>query len=85
MGEKYLIDTNVIIDFTENKLSAEAKNFIASVIDGEPYLSVINKMELLGFSEVKKSIVEFVASSNIIGLTDDIIDKTIAIRKRLTE
>ncbi len=81
MGEKYLIDTNIIIDFSENKLSAEAKAFVASVIDTEPFLSVINKIELLGFSDVSKTIVELVDTATVIGLTDAIIHRTIAIRK----
>jgi hypothetical protein len=81
MGEKYLIDTNVIIDFSENKLSAEARAFVAAVIDSEPYLSVIDKIELLGFSGVSKIIVELVDTAIVIGLTDAIIQRTIAIRK----
>jgi len=81
MGERYLIDTNIIIDFSENKMPVRAKALIASVIDDEPYISVVNKIELLGFSGVSKSIIEFVDTANVIGLEDDIIAKTIAIRK----
>ena len=81
MAEKYLIDTNVIIDFSENKLLPGAKSLVASIIDSDPYLSIINKIELLGFSHVSDYILELVDVANILGLTDNIVDKTIAIRK----
>ncbi|MCD6010598.1 MAG: type toxin-antitoxin system VapC family toxin [Flavipsychrobacter sp.] len=81
MGERYLIDTNIIIDFSENKLPAKVKSFIAFAIDNEPHLSVINKIELLGFSSVTKNITEFVNAANVIPLSDEIIEKTITIRK----
>ena len=81
MGEKYLIDTNIIIDFSENKLLSEAKSFVMSIIDDSPYFSVINKIELLGFSTVSNDIIELVDTATILGLTDTIVHKTIAIRK----
>ena len=58
MGEKYLIDTNIVIDFSENKLPANGKAFVAAAIDDYPHFSVINKIELLGFSKVSKDVVE---------------------------
>lgn len=82
MGENYLIDTNVIIDFSEDKLPVKAKAFVASIIDNTPYFSVINKIELLGVSATNAIISELVDISTIIGLTDPIITRTIAIRKR---
>ena len=81
MGEKYLIDTNIIIDFSLNKIGFEGRGFVASIIDGEPYISVINKIELLGFSVVSQEIIDFIACSYIIGLTDAVIDQTIALRR----
>ena len=81
MGANYLIDTNIIIDFSENKLPSKAKSFIAPIIDDRPQLSIINKIELLGFSVVNDVIVELVETATIIGLTDSIVHKTIAIRK----
>ena len=82
MGKRYLIDTNIIIDFSENKLPLNAKLFVAEVIDNEPNISIINKIELLGFSAVTPEITEFTDSTNIINLTDDVANKTIDIRKK---
>jgi hypothetical protein len=81
MGERYLIDTNVIIDFSANKLLPHAKSVVATIIDDGPYLSIINKIELLGFSEVNATIIELIECSFIIGLTEEIANRTISIRK----
>ena len=81
MGSGYLIDTNVIIDFSENKFPTTAQSFIASIIDNDPVLSIINKIEILGFSSPNSVAVELVDYATVIGLSDDIINKTIAIRK----
>lgn len=82
MEPRYLIDTNVIIDFSENKLSSKARSFIAAIIDEAPCLSVINKIELLGFSIVTDVIIELVESSVVIGLSDEVIEETIEVRKK---
>ncbi len=81
MGSGYLIDTNVIIDFSENKFPVTARSFIASIIDDDPILSVISQIEILGFSSPNSVAVELVDCAIVIGLSDDIINKTIAIRK----
>ena len=44
MGKSYLIDTNIIIDFSENRLPLNAKLFVAEVIDNESNISIINKI-----------------------------------------
>lgn len=82
MEPKYLIDTNIIIYYSENKLPTQIKSFIAGIIDNEPYISVVNKIELLVFSSVSKEIIEFTETANIIGLTDDVVSQTIALRKQ---
>ena len=81
MVEKYLLDTNIVISFSENKFTEKAKSFIAGQIDGHPHFSVISKIELLSVSETRNEIIELIQSSTIIGLTDAIIDKTISLRK----
>jgi predicted nucleic acid-binding protein len=82
MGKRYLIDTNTIIDFSENRLPLNAKLFVAEVIDNEPNISIINKIELLGFSTVTPEIIEFTDSTNIINLTEDVANQTINLRKK---
>jgi predicted nucleic acid-binding protein len=81
MGKRYLLDTNTVLDYMGNKLPVKAKNLIAQVIDEEINLSVINKIELLGFSKVEQDLVDFVACSNIHPMDDAIVYKTIEVRR----
>lgn len=80
MGKRYLLDTNTVLDYMGNKLPDKSKNLIAQVIDEEINLSVINKIELLGFSRVEHDLIDFVACSNIYTMDNAIVDKTIEIR-----
>jgi hypothetical protein len=63
-----------------NKLPGNAKKLIAQIIDEEINFSVINKIELLGFSKVEQDLIDFVAYSNIHPMVDVIVDKTIEVR-----
>jgi predicted nucleic acid-binding protein len=80
MGKRYLLDTNTVLDYMGNKLPGKAKKLIAQVIDEEINLSVINKIELLGFSKVEQDLIDFVACSNIHPMDDAIVNKTIKVR-----
>ena len=77
MGTRYLLDTNTVLDYMGNRLPDKAKSFIAKIIDDEINLSVINKIELLGFSGVEQDLVDFVACSNIHPMDNSVVDKTI--------
>ena len=81
MGKRYLIDTNVVIDFSVNRLSESGRKLVMQCIDNDPCISSITKIELLGFSLVTADIKDFVKSSLVIGLTDEIVDQTISLRK----
>lgn len=65
-----------------NRLPHKSKLFIAKIIDNEPNLSVINKIELLSFSEIKPLLNNFIEQSNILPLHDEIANKTILIRRQ---
>ncbi len=81
MEKQFLIDTNVIIDFSGNRLPIKSKLFIAQLIDDEPLISIITKIELIGFSVVSQEIIEFAEMASVIGLTNAIANQTIALRK----
>mgnify|MGYP000095738839 CR=1 FL=1 len=81
MGKRYLIDTNVVVDFSVNRLSGKGKKLVMECIDTDPCISIITKIELLGFSLVTQEIKDFVKSSLIVGLSEEIVDETIALRK----
>lgn len=82
MGQGYLIDTNCIIDFAGGKLPDRARNFLEHVIDGGPFISVINKIEILGFSDPGEEVINFLNNVLVIGLSDDIVEETISIRRK---
>jgi predicted nucleic acid-binding protein len=81
MGKRYLLDTNTVIDYMGNKLPGNARTALAQIIDDEINLSVINKIELLGFSKVEQDLSDFVSCSNICPMDDGIVDKTIEVRR----
>ncbi len=82
MGQKYLLDTNVILDFMGNKLPVKSKVLLSEIIDDQINLSAVNKMELLGFAKVEQEIVDFVNFSEVYPIDDEVIDKTIVLRKK---
>ncbi len=82
MGSGYLLDTNVIIDFSALKLPEKAYNQLSAIIDSFPQISIINKIELLSISEVPEQILAFVDEAIVIKLDDDIVSKTIEVRRK---
>lgn len=82
MGTQFLIDTNAIIDFSEGRLPLAGHSFLSELIDSAPCISVITKIELLGFSEVYQVIADFVDMAVVYGLSDEVVNRTIDLRKR---
>lgn len=81
MGERYLLDTNAVLDYMGGKLPEKGKKLLNRIIDTEINLSVINKIELLGFIKVEQDLIDFVNCSNIHPLSDDIVNDTIELQR----
>lgn len=81
MEQEYLIDSNCMIDFANQKFTASAKLFFVGGYRCKSNYSVITKIEVLGFTTLNEVINEMINSSTVIYLTDDIVDETIKIRK----
>jgi toxin FitB len=81
MDKEYLIDTNILIEYTGNLLPESANSFISQVIDEQFTISIINKIEILGHNTAGKDIDIFIGLADIIELTEPIANKTIEIRK----
>jgi predicted nucleic acid-binding protein len=82
MAGKYLIDTNAVIDYLDNKLPANA----AAMLDEEELeISVITRMELLAWrnadSQQLSILNEFISSVVVWGLDEPVILKGIETRK----
>jgi predicted nucleic acid-binding protein len=82
MGKGYLIDSNVIIDFSGNLIPKKGSALLSKCFDEEPVISIITKIELLGYQSVTQEVKDLVSASLIIGLTDEIVNQTIQIRKQ---
>jgi predicted nucleic acid-binding protein len=86
MGKNYLIDTNIGIYLMNGSLNDKALRFVEPIINGTYNLSVITKIELLGFAFTDNDNLtntrNFINDGIVISLTDDIVEKTIDIRQR---
>ena len=82
---RYLIESNVIINYTSEKFHENAMRFLTVVIDEIPNISIITKIEILSWRSIimqeELMVKMFVNTSNIIALSDRIADKCIDIRR----
>ena len=85
MGRKILIDTNIAIGYIGNRLSAKSMNRLDTIFDAEYHISVINKIELLGYPNLDKNEEEkfnlLINHSILHPIDNKIIEETISIRK----
>ena len=86
MEKRYLIDTSVAIKYLNESFSENALQWLDSVLDQECNLSVITKMELLVWQtedeDEMRALTSFVDSSQILHLSDSIVDRTVEVRKK---
>ena len=85
MEQRYLIDSNAVIDYLAGNIPAEGMAFMNEVINQRPVISVITKIEVLGYkttSAANKLLKDFVNDSLVLDLTDEVVNKTISIRKQ---
>ena len=84
MGQQYLIDSNAVIDYLSGKLPKNSGSFMNQIINEIPNISVIKKIKVLGYKTNQKAyqlLAGFVDDSVVIGLSDNVVDQTIEIRK----
>ena len=81
----YLIDTNTVIDYLGRKLSEKSMTFMDSVIDLVPNVSIITKIEVLGFNTSASQyriLTDFMDDTSIFELTEEVADICIDLRKK---
>ncbi len=82
--EQYLIDTNVVSDYLSVSLPATGIDFLDTVIDAVPNLSVISQIELLCWNTDKattENVKNFIADSVILDISPDVITYCVNLRK----
>lgn len=82
MGKTFLIDTNTILEYTSGLLPDEISYSFEQLLDrGGFYISVINKIEVLGHPSATEDLNYFLETAVVHHLTDDVINQTIDLRK----
>jgi predicted nucleic acid-binding protein len=82
---QYLIDTNAGVDYLGEIMPGEGIIFMDNIIDGEYNISVISRIELYAYSKLtendKATLDIFTEQANVLNISDDIIERTIELRK----
>jgi hypothetical protein len=84
MGTQYLIDSNVIIDYLSGVLPSKGMDFLNEIVNDMPRVSVISKIEVLGYItpiSAYQLLMNFMADADILQLSEEIVSRTIEIRK----
>lgn len=82
MEQRYLIDTNVLIEYLGNTLPTQTKKWVDEIIDQQFNISVIIGMEVLGHPNVDDVVHDFMSLANVIDINKEFYFKTIEIRKK---
>lgn len=86
--KNYLIDTNIAIYYFGSLLSKDAASFIESLFSDNYYISVINRIELLGFDKITpaqhKALEAFINNATILDLDESVVVETIKIRQQFS-
>jgi len=85
MGQQYLIDSNVIIDYLSGNIATSKVLLLKNIVNATPQISVISQIEVLSNNGPKPymDLVEnFVADCIICQISPEIVSLTIALRKK---
>ncbi|RMD99192.1 MAG: PIN domain-containing protein [Calditrichaeota bacterium] len=85
MAKKYLIDSNAIIDYLSSRFPARGMERMNQIVDAGPIVSVISKIEVLGFNAPPSAyeiLCNFFDHSLVLDLTDEIVEQTILLRRK---
>jgi predicted nucleic acid-binding protein len=84
MGQRFIIDSNVIIDYTASRLPVKGSDFVEEIFNVDFMISVAVKIEVLGFDDVPtklSAIEEFVNTATVLPLDEAITKQTILLRR----
>lgn len=82
---KYLMDSNTAIDYIGGILPSSKIKWLDGIIKHDVFISVINKIEILGFNPANSADLipfeELVDILTMLPLSDDVVVQTISIRR----
>ena len=83
---RYLLDSNIVINYLNGSIPATGMEMINLIVDIDPLISVVTKMETLGFNfqsaEEQNLPSAFINGSVVLAIDDKVVSKTIDIRKK---
>jgi len=81
MGQEYLIDTNILIDFQNGSISQAGQEFVAKIIDLNFSISFVSYIEFLGYKNATNAMEDFISFADVLETNRSIINQTILLRK----
>jgi hypothetical protein len=86
MEKKYLIDTNILIYYLDNKIPESQDEKISTIIENSFNISTISKIEILGWHKItdniKSKIEYFLSDADILYVDERIEKKAIEIKQK---
>ena len=82
--KRYLLDTNILIYYFNGDMDGVVKNKVSMLLRESFQISVISKMEFLGFPfnlQERQKAVQFMECAMIRSLSDEIVQRVIEIRQ----
>jgi len=84
MEQRYILDTNTVIDYIGDKLPHDSASAMDILVNDELNISIIVRIETLGFNGTEPEMQElkdFLSLAKIYYVDDLVADKTIELRK----
>jgi len=84
MGQKYLIDSNVLIDYMANLIPVKGSDFVENLFNTQFLISIVTKIEVLGYNDFPhkmSAMSNFVSLSEILPLNENVTEKTIELKR----
>lgn len=85
MAQQYLTDSNAASDYLGKKFPPTGMQFMDTVVDAIPNVSVITKIELLSFvasPPIIQLLTDFINDSNLLELTSEVVERTTRLRRK---
>lgn len=85
MEQRFLIDSNVLIDYASSRLPQKGSDFVEAIFNTDFLISVAVKIEVLGFDDLPDKLTameEFVNAATVLPLDDAVTQQTILLRRQ---
>lgn len=86
MGQRFLIDTNVLIYASNNTIPKYSQKKVVDIFDNSFVISIISEIEYLGWDKFKSEELviakKFLSTANVINVTTEIKDLSIKLKQQ---